>query len=92
MDLKEFSLDLRKFHWIQENHGWEGKEPVHTEAVAVWLRHDFHLQHLCFFGDDVEEDNNDNDYAGGGGENDCDGGDDVVECNNGGRSDISPLA
>ena len=35
MDLKEFSLDLRKFHWIQENHGWEGKEPVHTEAVAV---------------------------------------------------------
>ena len=48
---------------------------------------------LCFFCGDVEEGDNHNDGAGGGGgENDSDGGEDVVDCNNGGRSDISPLA
>ena len=49
------------------------------------------IQLQCFFGDDVEEGDNHND-AGGGGENDSDSGDDVVDCNNGGRSDILPLA
>ena len=49
---------------------------------------------LCFFADDVEEgDSHNDDAGGGGGENDSDGGDNVVDCNNnGGISDISPLA